>query len=179
MSEGEGVKIDLSHAVNLIADKWFDLFTGDVSIKMPEMASAYPGSLSESDWEAIRSASTQTHYSLRWSMAQKATDSMWETRRIFSKIGWELKAGWIGIEYNHEGKLYRFIDQAHAYVELTEPSQSLTLQVKGMFSKPSFVNELATLPLYFNVVVKDGSTTIRDDSRAWMLWADGQKVRME
>jgi hypothetical protein len=179
MSDGPDVKIDLSHAVNRIADSWFDLFTGDVKTDMPGLGCAYPGSLSESDQEVVRNHSTHNQYELRWAMAQKATDSNWETRQLFSSIGWDLHVNWVGLEFVHEGQQYHFIDQAHAYVALTDPSQTLTLYVKGMFAKPSFVSNNASLPVYFNVIVKDGSTTIRDEPRSFYIHGDGQRERFE
>jgi len=58
-------------------------------------------------------------------------------------------------------------------VELTDPSQSLSLNVSGSFGHPHSEGHVARLPVRFHIVVHDGSTTTRDAHRGWEITGHG------
>jgi hypothetical protein len=175
---GEPVQIDLTHAFNRLVDTWYDLFKGDVATHMPGSACALPGNFDDATVQRVNNEATHTHWSLRWNQTAKATDSMWETRRLFSSISWDLHVSWDGMLFEQDQQQYYLIDNAIAYVELTDPSQSLTLDVSGSFGHPHFEGHIARLPVWFNIVVHDGSTTVRNEQRGWEITGDGRRDRL-
>lgn len=174
----EPVKIDLTHAFNRLVDTWYDLFNGDVQSHMPGYACAFPGNFDEALIDRVKNEASSQSYSLRWHQEAKATDSNWELRRLFSKIAWEVKVAWEGFAFTQEDTTYYLIDNALAYVELKEPSQSLSLNVQGSFGHPSFHGNIARLPVWFRIVVHDGSTTIRDEHRGFDFYGDGSREQL-
>src|SRR5947208_2485251 len=81
--------------------------------------------------QRVNNEGTHTNWFLRWNQTAKATDSMWETRRLLSSITWDLHVSWDGVAFEQENEQYHLIDNAYAYVELKDPSQSLSLDVSG------------------------------------------------
>ena len=102
----EPVKIDLTHAFNRLADQWFDLFKGTVATHMPHPACAMPGNFDEATIQRVNNEGTHTNWFLRWNQTAKATDSMWETRRLLSSITWDLHVSWDGVAFEQENEQY-------------------------------------------------------------------------
>jgi hypothetical protein len=171
----EAMQIDLTHAFNRIVDTWYGLFNGEVAEHMPAMACAYPGNFDAGMIDHVNNEATHTHQHLRWNQTAKATDSNWELRRLFSSISWDLRVVWDALEFTNDGTQYYLIDNAQAYVELTDPSQSLSLNVQGSFGHPHFYGHVARLPVWFQIVVHDGTTTIRNEHRGFEICGDGTR----
>lgn len=174
----EPVKIDLTHAFNRLADQWFDLFKGTVATHMPHPACAMPGNFDEATTQRVNNEGTHTNWSLRWNQTAKATDSMWETRRLLSSITWDLHVSWDGVAFEQDNEHYYLIDNAYAYVELVDPSQSLSLDVAGATGHPHFEGHIARLPVWFSIVVNDGTTTVRNEQRGFEIHGDGGRQRL-
>jgi hypothetical protein len=174
----EPVQIDLSHAFNRLVDTWYELFNGTVASHMPGSACAMPGNFDHATIERVNNEAAHSNYFLRWNQTAKATDSMWETRRLFSSITWDLHASWDALAFQQDGQEYHLIDNAIAYVELKDPSQSLSLNVQGSFGHPHFEGHIARLPVWFHVVVHDGSTTIREEQRGFEMHGDGNRHQL-
>src|SRR3954452_10315917 len=139
---------------------------------------AMPGNFDEATIQRVNNEGTHTNWFLRWNQTAKATDSMWETRRLLSSITWDLHVSWEGVAFEQENEQYHLIDNAYAYVELKDPSQSLSLDVSGATGHPHFEGHIARLPVWFSIVVNDGSTTVRNEQRGFEIYGDGGRHRL-
>ena len=113
---------------------------------MPQPGCVYPGGLDETEIQRIASEARPEWHSLRWHQKAVPTDTIWLTRRIFVEIQWDLKVSWQGLAWEQDGTNYQFLENIQPYVELTEASQSLSLDVSGSFGRPNLYNGIATSP---------------------------------
>jgi hypothetical protein len=180
-----GVTLNLNDLVVPVASNINDRLTESFTVNRPEPISVYPGSWSESDFQAILEADdvmVSWGDSLEWNMA----DDSWMPG---DESSYALKCNFQIVHLPEPadedelicpaGGLY-LLHNVTPFAEVSDSGWGWNVQIDISYGQPYPASQGVTgIPVHWHVNVKEGDgDQWRDVTRSWAIQGDGQKIAL-